>query len=301
MRNSIFEREIMTQVMVVGSGVVGGATGRGFAKHNADVTFVDVDVHKLQLLREEGFTSITPDQMDLTEIDLVFVAVPTPTRDDGFVTDYLDAASRSIGHALSRITEKSYPVIVYRSTMLPGTTQTRLTPILEEASGKKAGVDFGVCYNPEYLREVSANEDFITLKVVTIGCDSNNTRAVAIVTAAYAPFNADVYYLGILEAEWQKYVHNVYNAIKISAFNEFRAWGNHLNIAPADIEKVFKITSETAEGLYNPSYGTRNLGAYNGACLPKEVNATVHYAQEVGLSLPVIEATQEINRRLGGL
>jgi UDPglucose 6-dehydrogenase len=290
----------MTKVMVIGSGVVGGATGRGFAKHNADVTFVDVDVNKLQLLRDEGFTAITPDQMDLSEIDLAFVVVPTPTRDDGFVTDYLDAASRSLGHALSRITEKSYPVIVYRSTMLPGTTQDQLIPTLEELSGKTVGIDFGVCYNPEYLREVTANEDFITLKVVTIGCDSTRTRDVEVVAAAYAPFNADMHYLGIREAEWQKYVHNIFNAMKISAFNEFRIWGRHLNISPADIEKVFALTRDTAEGLYNPIYGTRDLGAYDGACLPKEVNATVHYSREIGLSLPIIQATQEINRRIGG-
>jgi UDPglucose 6-dehydrogenase len=290
----------MTKVMVIGSGVVGGATGRGFAKHNAEVTFVDVDVNKLQFLRDEGFAAVTPDQMDLSEIDLAFVVVPTPTRDDGFVTDYLDAASRSVGHALSRITGKSYPVIVYRSTMLPGTTQDRLIPILEQVSGKKVGVDFGVCYNPEYLREVTANEDFITLKVVTIGCDSTRNRDVKVVAAAYAPFNADMHYLGIREAEWQKYVHNIFNAIKISAFNEFRIWGGQLNISPADVEKVFEITRDTAEGLYSPTYGTRNLGAYDGACLPKEVNAIVHYSQKTGLSLPIIEATQEINRRIGG-
>lgn len=290
----------MTKVMVVGSGVVGGATGRGFAKHNADVTFVDVAAGKLERLREEGFTAVTPDQMDVSDIDLVFVAVPTPTDENGFVTDYLYAASRSIGRALARAPKTSHPVIVYRSTMLPGTTQQLMIPLLEAESGKQAGVDFGVCYNPEYLREVSANEDFVSLNVVTIGCDPTSPQDAEKVAAAYVPFNAVVHHLGIKEAEWHKYVHNLFNAIKISAFNEFRIMGEHLEISEADVEKVFSITCTTAEGLYNPIYGTRNLGAYDGACLPKEVNATIHYAQEVGLPLPVLQGTQEINRLFGG-
>ncbi|MDB5186894.1 MAG: UDP-glucose 6-dehydrogenase [Candidatus Saccharibacteria bacterium] len=290
----------MTKVMIVGSGVVGGATGRGFAKHNADVTFVDVSANKLELLREEGFAAITPDQIDVSDVDLVFVAVPTPTNESGFVTDYLYDASRSIGRALSRAPLSSHPIIVYRSTMLPGTTQRLMIPLLEEESGKKAGVDFGVCYNPEYLREVSANEDFASLNIVTIGCNLTDSQDAKKVAAAYAPFNAVVHHLGIKEAEWHKYVHNLFNAIKISAFNEFRMMGEHLDISKEDVEKIFAITRTTAEGLYNSLYGTRDLGPYDGACLPKEVNATVHYAEEVGLSLPLLKATQEVNRRLGG-
>lgn len=293
----------MTVITVVGSGVVGAATGRGFAKRaNATVTFVDVVDEKLQLLREEGFIAIRPEELSLDGTDIVFVSVPTPTRkeDDTFVTDYLVSACTSIGRALERLDTTSYPVIVFRSTMLCGTTSKVLIPILEKESRKRAGIDFGVCYNPEYLREFAADEDFASLETVTIGASADDQKSVFALKAAYEPFEAKFHFLTIEEAEYQKYVHNLANAVTISMFNEFRRIGEALNMSPERIQVVFDITAGTAECRTNPRYGLRDMGPYAGACLPKEVNATLSDAKNRGIHLPILAATQEMNRALGG-
>ncbi|RYX79351.1 hypothetical protein EON76_01355 [bacterium] len=293
----------MTAITVVGSGVVGAATGRGFAKRaNATVTFVDVVDEKLQSLRDEGFNAIRPEELTLDGTDIVFVSVPTPTRkeDDTFVTDYLVSACTSIGRALERMDTASYPVIVFRSTMLCGTTSKVLIPILEKESRKQAGIDFGVCYNPEYLREFAADEDFASLEIVTIGHDLLDQKSAVILATAYEPFEATLHYLTIEEAEYQKYVHNLMNAVKISAYNEMRRFGESQGFDKDRIQVVFDITAETAESNTNPRYGLRDKGPYGGACLPKEVNATLSDAKNRGIHLPVLAATQEMNRALGG-
>ncbi len=105
----------------------------------SDVTFVDVDDHRLDVLTAEGLNAIPPEEMDLTRATAVFVSVPTPSQDGGGVDlSFVDSACKSIGAALREVSPDVFPLVVFRSTMPPGTTRTRLIPQIEEVSGRRA-------------------------------------------------------------------------------------------------------------------------------------------------------------------
>src|SRR6266487_3287585 len=207
----------MSRITIVGSGVVGRATGKGFIEHGNSVTFVDVDESTINQLSHEGYIAVYPSDVELDGVDAVFVSVSAPTVPEGVDLSYLEQACKSLGMALADC--RTRPVIVFRCTIPPGTTRGFLMPLLEAASGKKPGEDFGVCYNPEYLRAYCAERDFLHPRVVTIGRDPSSLHFTRRVEAIYAPFGASLYRCAYEEAEFQKYVHNLVNATKISFFN----------------------------------------------------------------------------------
>ncbi|MGZ4618444.1 MAG: 2-dehydropantoate 2-reductase N-terminal domain-containing protein [Frankiaceae bacterium] len=283
-------------IFIVGSGVVGTATGKAMLRLGSDVTFVDVDDRRLDALTAEGLNAVPPEEMDLTGATAVFVSVPTPSQDGGGVDlSFVDVACKSIGAALREVSPHDFPLVVFRSTMPPGTTRFRLIPQLEEVSGRRAGTDFGVCYNPEYLREDTAIEDFLAPRCVTIGCGDEESferlrriyRGFVLVPVVACDYEA---------AEFQKYVHNLYNAAKISFFNEMRLVAAKLGIDP---DLPFAITAVTAEGIWNPRYGTVDKGPYGGNCLPKDAAAWLSFAAELGLPSVMMSATHRVNATLG--
>ena len=175
----------------------------------------------------------------------------------------------------------------------PGTTEEKLIPILERNSRGKVGQDFGVCTNPEYLREAQATEDFANPWIVVIG--ENDPRAGEILEDLYRPFGCSIRRVSIREAEYQKYAHNLFNATKISFFNEMRQVAERLGIDPS---RVFELVSHSAEGMWHPAYGTRDLGPFGGSCLPKDTQAFLAFAREKGTNMPLLQATIEVNRLL---
>jgi nucleotide sugar dehydrogenase len=283
-------------IRIVGSGVVGHATGLGLQQLGREVTFVDIDETRIAELRDEGLEAIHADEMGLDGIEAVFVAVPTPSNEEGIVLRYLESACETIGSRIAETTAR--PLVVFRSTMTPGTTRQRLIPILEEASGKLAGVDFLVAYNPEYLRAHNAVEDFLGFRVLTIGAERRGDEACEALRAVFAGFDAEINEYSFEEAEFQKYVHNLFNALKISFFNEMRLAAKQLG--ELDTESIFALTSRTAEGLWSPAYGTRDRGGYGGACLPKDTAAWLAYASERGLPAQMMQAAQAVNALVVG-
>jgi UDPglucose 6-dehydrogenase len=277
-------------VLILGSGVVGHATGLGLQHLGHDVTFVDIDDRRLRVLTDEGLDVVHVDDMSLEAVDAVFVCVPTPSTEDGIVLDYLLAACDSLGAALA---DGGRPLVVFRSTMPPGTTRERLIPRLEDASGKVAGEDFLVVYNPEYLRAHNAAEDFLDFRVLTIGSERPGDSACDAMQRMFAGFRAQVTEYTYEEAEFQKYVHNLFNALKISFFNEMRIAGSQ--VGDLDLESIFALTARTAEGLWNPRYGTLDRGPYGGACLPKDTAAWLGYAAENGLPALMMQAASAVN------
>jgi len=287
----------VAQIVIVGAGVVGTATALGLALHDHKVAFVDVDPVARHRVGELGFVATTPCELDLAETDAVFVAVPTPTNEQGIDLSYLFQATRDIGVALRRVTRDAYPVVVYRCTMPPGTTR-RAVAVLESVSGGRAGSDFGAAYSPEYLRAPRACEDFVHPPLVTIAVVGDDERTAGFLHDLHKPFGARIVFLGPEEAEFQKYVHNLFNAVKISFFNEMRGIAARLGVARAD--EVFRITAGTAEGMRNPSYGIAALGPYGGACLPKDTAAWLAEMERLGVESPVVAAARTVNVRLGG-
>jgi UDPglucose 6-dehydrogenase len=291
----------MAYLNVIGAGVVGQATGKVFAEHGHRVTFVDIKQTILDDLCAQGHTVAQPHRMDhIAPADAFFVTVPTPTGDTGLDTTYLEQACVPIGESLRERNPDAYPVVVFRSTMLPGTTRTLLIPALESVSGKRAGADFGVCYNPEYLRARQASQDFRRTTLVTIGCADAGADDLAVerLTELYKPFGAaKKLLLTYEEAEFQKYVHNCYNAVKISFFNEMRMAAKGLGIDP---DASFEATAVSAQANWDPWYGVADQGAYGGACLPKDMNAWINFAERRNLPTYLTHAAREINRVLGG-
>jgi len=284
----------------VGAGTVGTAAGDGFMSHGHDVSYVDISRSRVQLLRREGHSACLSPDLNLDGVDLIVVSVPTPTNEFGLDFSHLMESTTDIGAALRRCQSNTYPVVVYRSTMLPGSTRSRLIPRLETASGRRAGVDFGVCYSPEYLRERSAREDFLNPTVVVLGIDLKDWRTRQAMYRLYGIFGAEIVVTSWDVAEFQKYLHNLANAAKITFFNELREAASQIGFSQTEIDLAFSITARSAESLWQPSYGIHNLGAYGGACLPKDVSAILTFLKSLGISMPLISAVETVNNRING-
>jgi UDPglucose 6-dehydrogenase len=281
----------MSRILIVGSGVVGQATGKGFARHGHAVSYVDINPQTIAQLRAEGLVATLPTEADWSAADVVMLAVPTPTVDGKVVLDFIETAALDIGRGLAQ-TER-FVVVVVRSTVPPTTTEQRITPILEQASGKRARVDFGVAMNPEFLRQVSAAQDFARPWITVLG--ASDRRAAEQLDRLYAPFGALIVRCTPTEAEMIKYVNNVYNAVKISYFNEVHAICQQLGI---DSNLVGATVARSAESMWNPLYGTRGGVPYGGACLPKDTAAFMTFVRQQNCPHLMLEATIAVNQRL---
>ena len=283
----------MAKIAIIGSGFVGQANGKALAKFGHEIIFTDIDGAKLEALAREGYRAITPDKIEQEFIDVFFICVPTPTTEAGAKLTFIQDAAKLIGiGALRRL--DNYPIVAVKSTVLPGTTRGIVLPILEQYSDKKAGRDFGVAFEPEYLRERVSTEDAEAPKLVLIGSD--DPHAASFLAWLRAPFRCPIEQVSLEEAEVQKYVHNLFNASKITFFNEMRTICKRLGV---DAEKIFPITAQTAEASWNPNYGIRDFGPYDGSCLPKDTAAFLLYAKEkLGHDMPLLSAVIAINQTL---
>jgi nucleotide sugar dehydrogenase len=305
------------KIAIIGSGVVGQATGMALLNRGFDITFVDnnidvvkeldakghkatltegldprVDPHWLKVASKFRYKAILTEVLDPQQISIFFVSVPTyVSADDGGIS-YMRTAAENLGVWLSL--KSDYSLVVIRSTILPGTTEKVIIPTMEKYSGKKAGQDFGVCVNPEYLRQKSAVSDFDKPWVVTIG--EMDKRDGDILQDIYYWVDCPVHRVSIREAEMQKFVHNLFNANKIAFFNEMRQVCRELDISS---DKMFQIVTQSAEGMWNPAYGTKDMGPFAGACLPKDSKAFRRYAEE-NLKMPmrVLQAMLDSNEDL---
>lgn len=268
-------------IAIVGAGFVGEATGRGFAKHKNKVTFVDVDPNKVAALRAEGFDAQMADEYKTISTDVTMFCVPTPTVAKHIQLNILRDAVVDFAQRLKN--HKKYHVAVIRSTVPPHTTRDKVLSLIESVSGKKAGKDFGLVMQPEYLREASASSDFERPWFVLIG--QYDKKSGDQIEKLYKPFNAPIERCSLEEAEIQKYIHNVYNAVKIAFFNEMRIATDKKGW---DTDKIFQATAESSEGLWNPMYGLRNYGPFDGSCLPKDSRALLEWGDEQGFSFAIL-------------
>jgi UDPglucose 6-dehydrogenase len=295
---------------MVGSGIVGEATGTVFAEHGFDVTFSDTIPGVVSRLREKGFKAFEVKDVMKPDVDMFMIAVPTypldlckdaasaekleqsmsPVEWCDIGVDFSKSAAETIGKWIAAA--KRYQVVVVRSAVLPGTTDDVIIPLIEKHSGKKAGKDFGVGVNPEYLRERSAVEDIRNPWVTTIG--ELDKRSGDMLESLYKWSIAPLYRgLTLKEAEMQKFVHNLYNAAKISYFNEMRLFCEKLKVSA---DKIMPIVVKSAEAIWNPAYGTKDYGPFGGKCLPKDTVAFIAWAHRSGMHSRMIEAAVDVNQ-----
>jgi GDP-mannose 6-dehydrogenase len=219
----------------------------------------------------------------IQQTELSFVCVGTPSQANGNLDlTYIRRVCEMIGDALKN--KPSRHTVVIRSTILPGTMHQIVIPILEERSKMKAGVDFGVCNNPEFLREGSAVKDFNSPPKTVIG-ELDRTSG-DILAALYAKLEAPFIRTDLETAEMVKYVDNSWHALKIGFANEI---GNLCKTCSIDAHKVMRIFCQDNKLNISPAYLTPGF-AFGGSCLPKDLRAIAYKAKMNDLVLPIMSA-----------
>jgi GDP-mannose 6-dehydrogenase len=214
-----------------------------------------------------------------SDISLICVATPS-TSGGGLSTVYLEAVTAQIGAALAE--KDGWHTVVYRSTMLPGTCEQLLIPLLEEASGKVVGVDFGVCVNPEFLREGTSVQDFFEPPKTVVG--HADPRSGELVMSLYEGLPGPRFLVPLGVAEMAKYVDNSFHALKVGFANEIGAICGALGIDSHDVMDVFLSDTKLniSAAYLRPGF------AFGGSCLPKDVRALTHTARRHDVEVPVL-------------
>ncbi|OFW54961.1 MAG: GDP-mannose dehydrogenase [Actinobacteria bacterium RBG_16_70_17] len=222
--------------------------------------------------------------------DLAIVAVGTPSQPNGDIDlSHVRRVMEEIGACL-RVRDGFY-VVSLRSTVLPGTTARTVIPALETASGKRAGFDFGVCANPEFLREGSALSDYDHPPKTVVGADDARSRE--LVASLYAAVPAPLIATDVFTAEMLKYVDNSWHALKVGFANEIGRICKALGLDGREVMEHFRADTK----LNISSAYLRPGQAIGGSCLPKDVRALRHQARALDLEVPILEAILRSNDR----
>jgi UDPglucose 6-dehydrogenase len=293
------------RISVVGSGYVGLITAAGFAEKGHEVLCVDIDAKKVDMINsrkppiyEKGLQEIlervVPDKLKATldlegsvlATEVTFICVGTPSDDDGSINlKYVKEVSAQLGKILRK--KKEYHVVVVKSTIIPGSTDEHVIPILQKESAKKAGSDFGVVMNPEFLREGVAIEDFMNPDRIVIG--SIDLRSGDTIEGLYFKFKAPVLRVNLKTAEMIKYTANSMLATKISFINEVGNICKRLGVDVYDVAKGIGLDHRIGAHFISAGPG------FGGSCFPKDVKALVHKASEVGVDTKLLDAVLDVN------
>ncbi|HIE56933.1 MAG TPA: UDP-glucose/GDP-mannose dehydrogenase family protein [Anaerolineales bacterium] len=295
-------------ISIFGLGYVGCVTAACLAKDGHSVTGVDINNYKVDLIRSGKSPLIEPGLEELIinghaanrlhattqaeeaiqESEISLVCVGTPSNENGSLDlRYIKRVCQEIGAALKH--KNAYHVVVIRSTVLPGTVEETLIPILEQESGLRAGADFGVCMNPEFLREGSAIRDYYQPSFVVIG--EIDQRSGNPLEEIYAPVDAPLFRTQIRNAEMVKYACNAFHALKVVFANEI---GSICKRDGIDGQEVMEIFVQDRRLNISPVY-LRPGYAFGGSCLPKDVRALTYRAKEVDAETAVLNAIMPSN------
>lgn len=296
------------KISIFGLGYVGTVSAGCFAHDGHGVIGVDPVKTKVDLINE-GRSPIIEREVDqiiasttrsghlratqepaeaIRETELSFICVGTPSQANGNLDlGYIRRICEQIGAALKDKSERH--IVVVRSTILPGTMRRIVIPILEEFSGKKAGIDLGVCNNPEFLREGSAVSDFRCPPKTVIG--ETDPASGDKLASLYAKLSAPLVRTEIEAAEMVKYVDNCWHALKIGFANEI---GNVCKSFSVDGHKVMAIFCQDKKLNISPAYLQPGF-AFGGSCLPKDLRALNYQAKIHDLQLPIISSILQSN------
>jgi UDPglucose 6-dehydrogenase len=295
------------KVSVIGSGYVGSVTAACFAEVGHEVICVDIDSKKTEQINagippiyEEGLEELlrkyagrkliatTDYEFAVNETDVSFICVGTPSAEDGSIDlSIVRTAAASIGAVLAN--KEGYHVVVVKSTVVPETTEKFVLPVLEEESGKKAGRDFGVAMNPEFLREGKAVHDFMNPDKIVVG--AIDRRSGDLVSELYRTFECQVTRTGPATAEMIKYANNSLLATKISFANEIGNICKKLGINTYEVMEAVGRDFRISPKFLNSGAG------FGGSCFPKDVKALIGKAKAIGYSPVLLESVIEVNER----
>lgn len=291
------------KVAIFGLGYVGCVSAACFARRGHVVIGTDINPRKVALVASgttpvlepglaeavaeehaSGRLAATPDPIAaIRKSELSIICVGTPSSSNGSPSlEALERVASSIGEGL--VHAQGRHTVVLRSTVLPGTAEHVLVPLLEEASRMRAGVDFGVAVNPEFLREGSAIADFEDPAKTVVGeLDPASGDAVA---RLYEGLPAPVFRVSLRVAELAKYVDNAFHALKIAFANEVGSLAREYETDSEDVMRIFRSDRRLniSEAYLRPGF------AFGGSCLPKDLRALVHAARRADLELPLLES-----------
>lgn len=292
------------KVAIFGLGYVGSTAAGCIASQGHEIIGVDVSEAKVAALNDgrapvyepgldeliaaahaDGRVSATTKLTDeLDDADLAIVCVGTPSGVDGAHNmSYIAQVTRSIAAALKP--DRAAPLtLVYRSTMRPGSCENIIWPIIQSHLGDAAETAAELVYNPEFLREASAIEDFFTPPKIVIG--TLGGKPSANMTKLNEGIDAPVFEVGLREAEITKFVDNSWHAVKVAFANEIGRVCQNLGISAKEVHAIFK--SDTKLNL--SAYYTRPGGAFGGSCLPKDVRALQYIAADTGSATHLVDS-----------
>lgn len=298
------------KLSIFGLGYVGCVSAACFAKESHLVAGVDVNLDKVnminrgdspiveaglgellsQVVYSKHLSATTDSAKAVLTSEVSLVCVGTPSNPNGSLDlRYVMRVCEEIGAALENKSERH--VIVMRSTMLPGTVENVVIPTLEKYSKKRAGKDFGVCINPEFLREGTSLQDFYAPPFTLIGADDEDTAAT--VRNLYSKIDAPVFVTSVKTAEMVKYVCNCFHALKVGFANEV---GNVCKALGIDSHEVMQIFCQDTK-LNLSSYYLKPGFAFGGSCLPKDLRAINYKARQVDVETPILLSILPSNRQ----
>lgn len=296
-------------ISILGLGYVGAVSAGCLAKEGYTVIGEDPNETKVDLINK-GITPViekdigeiiestvsagrlratTSVEDAITNSDISIICVGTPSQMNGSLDlKYVRGVCEQIGTVLKK--HNSHHVVVVKSTMLPGTMRGLVIPTLEEYSGKRAGVDFGVCNNPEFLREGSAVYDFYNPPKTVIGETDN--RSGDMLASIFENLPGPMIRTNVETAEMVKYTDNVWHAVKVGFANEI---GNICKELGIDGHAVMDIFCQDTKLNLSPYYMKPGF-AFGGSCLPKDVRALTYKAKSLDLDLPILNSILPSNR-----
>ncbi|WP_042665015.1 UDP-glucose 6-dehydrogenase AglM [Haloferax sp. ATB1] len=300
------------ELSVIGSGYVGTTIAACFADLGHTVVNVDIDTEIVDAINrgeppihEDGLPELvaahasedstgrlraTTDYTDVLGTDVTFLCLPTPQQADGEIDlSIMEAGAEQLGKTLAQKSE--WHTVIVKSTVVPGTTEEVITPLLEEASGKVEGEQLGIGMNPEFLREGTAVQDFRNPEKVVLGAD--NDRALEDMHEVFAPLIAEtdphVVETNSRTAEMIKYANNGFLATKVSLINDIGNICKEFGVDAYEVADAIGLDDRIGEQFLRSGLG------WGGSCFPKDTNAIIHAAKQQGYTPPVLEAAVEVN------
>jgi GDP-mannose 6-dehydrogenase len=291
------------KISVMGLGYVGAVSAACLANEGHEVIGVDTDLTKVSLIKngkspiiERDVGEIIREQVAAGRLcattnvtaavrltDLSLICVGTPGLPSGCIDlQYVRRLCEQIGTALRG--HDGAPVVVMRSTLLPGTMRELVIPTLEARSGKRAGIEFGVCINPEFLREGTAVNDYYHPPKTVIG--ELNQASGDLLASLYAGTPGPLVRTDIQTAEMVKYADNAWHALKVGFANEI---GNLCKALEVDGHHVMGIFCQDTKLNLSPYYLKPGF-AFGGSCLPKDLRALLHKARTLDVALPILSS-----------
>lgn len=298
------------KLSIFGLGYVGSVSAACFARDGHEVIGVDVNPTKVEIINSGRSPIVEPHLEELiseavaakrlrattdaaeaiANSDVSLVCVGTPGNVNGSLDlTYIKSSCKEIGVALASMDR--HHVVVVRSTLLPGSIERHVIPTLEVYSGKRAGKDFGVAINPEFLREGTSVYDFDNPPFTLIGADDENVSS--IVGHLYSRLNAPLFTLRIKEAEMVKYACNCFHALKVAFANEI---GNICKPLEVDSHRVMNVFCQDTKLNLSPYYLKPGF-AFGGSCLPKDLRAITYKARELDVEIPLLSSILLSNER----